>query len=73
MNFEEFEEYFWSYIPEHVVSDLDRVVNNRDFCNSVCYDSFRLYTHSKMPIDVICKAAENMLFNVHRFKPILGN
>lgn len=73
MTFEEFEEYFWSYIPEKIVSNLDRSIDNRDFCNAVCYDCYRLYTLSDMDIDVMCKAAENMLFNVNRFKPILGN
>ena len=73
MNFEEFEIYFWSYIPEHIVSNLDRTTNNRDFCNAVCYDSFRIYEQTDIHQDTICKFAENMLFNVHRFKPILGH
>lgn len=73
MNFEEFEEYFWSYIDENIVSNLDRSIDNRDFCESVCFDCFRLYEQSKINIDIICKSAENMLFNVRRFKPILGN
>lgn len=73
MNFEEFEIYFWSYISENIVSILDRSIDNADFCNSVCFDCFRLYNQSNIHIDVICKAAENILFNVHRFKPILGN
>ncbi len=73
MNFEEFQEYFWAYIPENIVSNIDRTVNNRDFCESVCFDCFRLYEQTDLNMDVICKAAENMLFNVHRFKPILGN
>lgn len=71
MNFEEFEIYFWSYIPEHVVSNIDRSVDNRDFCESVCFDCFRLYERSGINIDIICKAAENILFNVRRFKPLL--
>jgi len=71
MNFEEFEVYFWSYISENIVSNLDRVVNNRDFCEAVCYDCFRLYEHGNIKIDIICKSAENMLFNVKRFKPVL--
>ena len=72
MNFEEFQEYFWSYISEVIVSNLDRSVNNRDFCESVCFDSFRLYEQSGIHEDILCKSAENMLFNVQRFKPMLG-
>jgi len=71
MNFEEFEIYFWSYISENIVSNADRR-NNIDFCNAICFDSFRLYQQSNIHKDIICKAAENMLFNVNRFKPILG-
>lgn len=72
MDFEEFQVYFWSYIPENIVSNLDRSVNNRDFCESLCYDAYRLFTQSNVDIDIICKSSENMLFNVLRFKPILG-
>lgn len=73
MSFEEFEIYFWSYIDENIVSVTDININNSDFCNSVCYDCFRLYEQSNISIDTICKIAENLLFNVYRFKPILGN
>lgn len=75
MNFEDFgdfETYFWSYINENVVSDLDRTVNNTDFCESVCFDCYRIYIKSGTNIDVICKMAENLLYNVNRFKPLLG-
>lgn len=73
MIFEDFQTYFWSYIPEQIVTNLDRTVNNTDFCDAVCYDCYRLYERSNVSIDVICKMAENMLVNVNRFKPILGN
>lgn len=73
MSFEEFEIYFWAYISENIVSHLDRSSNNRDFCESVCYDSYRIYEQSTTSIDIICKMAENLLFSVYRFNPILGN
>lgn len=73
MSFEEFEVYFWSYIPESVVSNLDRAVDHRDFCDAVCFDSYRIYEHSKISRDTVCKLAENILFSVHRYKPLLGN
>lgn len=71
MNFQEFQEYFWSYISENVVNNLDRSANNIDFCESVCFDCYRMYEQG-MDKDSICKLAENILFNVSRFKPILG-
>lgn len=73
MTFEEFQIYFWSYIGENIVSNLDRSVDNKDFCEAVCFDCYRLYEQSDVNIDTICKSAENILFNVYRFKPILGN
>lgn len=72
MSFEEFQIYFWSYISDNIVSNTDRVINNTDFCDSTCFDAYRIYEQSKVDIDVICKMAENMLFNVQRFKPVLG-
>lgn len=72
MSFEEFEEYFWSYMPENIISNLDRSIDSRDFCESVCFDCYRMNTQG-VDKDTICKLAENILFNVHRFKPILGN
>lgn len=70
--FEEFEDYFWNYINSNVVSNEDIRINNKDFCQSVCHDAYRIYSQSDVSIDVICKLAEGILFNVYRFKPILG-
>jgi len=73
MTFEEFEVYFWSYIPENIVSNLDRRVNHRDFCDAVCFDCYRIHEQSNVNKDTLCKLAENILFNVNRYKPLLGN
>lgn len=73
MTLEEFQVYFWSYISENTVSNMDRISTNTDFCESVCYDCYRIYDQSNISIDIICKLAENILFDVKRFKPILGN
>lgn len=73
MTFEEFEIYFWSYIPENIVSNLDRTIDHRDFCDAVCFDCYRIYEQSRMSKDTICKLAENILFSVQRYKPLLGN
>ena len=72
MNFEEFQNYFWAYISDNIVSDMDRAVDNKDFCDSVCYDCYRLYEQSGANIDTICKSAENILYNVYRYKPLLN-
>lgn len=69
---EEFQEYFWNYINDNVVSNADINMNNKDFCDSVCYDAYRIYKQGDISIDVICKLSESILFNVYRFKPILG-
>jgi len=73
MNFEEFQIYFWAYVGENIISPLDRNIESRDFCDAVCFDAFRVYEQSNVNIDTICKLSENILFNVYRFKPILGN
>lgn len=73
MDFIEFQEYFWSYISENTVSNLDRIRDNTDFCESVCFDAYRMYDQSKVDIDFICKLSENILFSVRRFSPLLGS
>jgi|TARA_R110000868_G_scaffold74337_2_gene214925 hypothetical protein len=72
MNFEDFTEYFWAYISDNIVSGLDRSIDNKDFCDAVCFDCYRLYQQSDTNIDFICKTAENLLFNVYRYKPMLN-
>lgn len=71
-SFEDFQVYFWSYIDKNVVSDSDRVYDNTDFCESVCFDAYRIYDQSNIDLDVICKLSENILFAVKRFNPLLG-
>lgn len=71
MNYEDFKDYFWSYISNSTVSYRDRQLYI-DFCESVCFDAFRLYEKSgNAHIDVICKNSENILFNVRRYAPEL--
>ena len=72
-NFEDFQVYFWQYINENIVSPEDIYVDNKDFCESVCFDCFRVYQKGNLNLDTICKLAENILFSVYRFKPLLGN
>lgn len=72
MNFLDFEDYFWAYISENTVPRLDREVENKGFCDAICYDCYRTYEKSNLDIDTICKLAEDMLFNVNRYKPILS-
>lgn len=72
MSLEEFSVYFWSYISTNAVTPLDRDINNRDFCDEVCYDCYRIYDQTGGNIDIICKLAENILFNVARYQPVLN-
>ena len=72
-NLEDFKVYFWQYIDDNIVSYEDKFIENKDFCDSVCFDCYKIYKQSNISIDILCKMAENMLFNVYRFKPILGN
>lgn len=73
MTFEEFKFYFWSYMDDNIVSTKDININNVDFCEAICFDCFRVYEQSNINIDTVCKIAENLIYNVYRFKPILGN
>lgn len=72
-NFEDFKVYFWQYIDDSIVSPNDKYINNKDFCDSVCFDCFRVYKQSNINIDIVCKMAESVLFSVYRFKPVLSS
>jgi hypothetical protein len=72
MNFIDFEDYFWAYISENTVPLIDRQLENKDFCDAICYDCYRTFKNSNVNIDTICKLAEDMLFNVNRYKPIFS-
>ena len=72
MDFNDFKVYFLSYLNESTVSARDMNITSKDFVDSVAYDCYRVYDMSGMDIDVICKIADNILFSVKRYSPILG-
>lgn len=71
MSFEEFEEYFWEYIPTSVISDED-IVNNREWADSVVYEAWRLHSYSEIDKSIILKCVENTIFSFRRFNPIFS-
>jgi hypothetical protein len=71
MELKDFEDYFWSYM-ESSISEQQRYLSNKDFLDSVCYDSYRIYAQSDISIDVVCKMAENLFFNIKRYSPNLN-
>lgn len=73
MDFSEFKIYIDAYLSENAISMVDRNINNKDFYDEVCFDCYRIFEQSNVSIDIICKLAENILFNVNRYKPLLGN
>lgn len=73
MTLEDFKIYFWQYINDTIVSYDDINLNNKDFCDTIAFDCYRLYSQQNVSIDFICKMAENILFAVYRYKPNLGS
>lgn len=73
MDYNDFSLYFWAYLNENAFPLIDRNTNNKDFYDAVCFDCFRIYSQSGVGVDIICKLAEDILFNVNRYKPLLGN
>lgn len=72
MELQEFSDYFWAYQNKNIISLKDINIDNRDFCEMVCFDFYRMYMQSNIDIDVICKIAENVFFAIKRYNPQLG-
>ena len=71
MVFEEFQIYFSAYISENVISIEERLYRDKEFFDSVCYDCFRIYSQTDVNVDILCKQAENILYQVKRYKPFV--
>lgn len=71
MELKDFENYFWGYM-ESSVSEDQRYLSNKDFLDAVCYDCYRIYLQSDISIDVVCKMAENVFYNIKRYNPDLN-
>lgn len=67
-SFEDFEEYFWEYIPTSLVSDID-ILNNKEWADSLVYESWRLCQYSGVDRSVVLKNVENTLFSFRRYNP----
>ena len=47
MSLAEFEESFWTFIPENLVSNYD-IDNNSDWANMIVHDAWRMYIMSNV-------------------------
>lgn len=72
MPFEEFREYFWEYIPQSIVSDLD-LIKNPDWADSVVYEVWRINQYSGVDKSILLKLVENIMFSYQRFKPVFAS
>ena len=68
MSLAEFEESFWSFISEDLISNMD-IDNNADWSNHIVHDAWRMYLMSNVDHAFIFKSIENVIFAYKRFKP----
>lgn len=68
LSIEEFEESFWEYMPQSIVSDED-IFNNKDWADMIVHEAWRLYSYSDVDKSFIFKNIENVLFAFARYKP----
>ena len=69
MSLAEFEESFWSFISENLVSNID-IDNNSEWSNMIVHDAWRMYTMSNVDHAFIFKSVENIIFAYRRYTPI---
>ena len=69
LSLEEFQESFWAYIPDTLITNKD-LENNRDWADSVVHDAWRMYIYSDVDKLFIFKNAENILFSIKRYSPV---
>lgn len=72
MSLAEFEESFWSFIPEKLVSNID-IDNNSDWSSMIVHDAWRMYTTSNVDHAFIFKCLENVFFAYKRYDPMFEN
>lgn len=68
LTLEEFEEYFWAYIPQSLVSN-ENLQNNREWADAVVHDTWRLYQYSGVDKSILLKNIENTIFSFLRHRP----
>lgn len=73
LNFEEFKEFFLSYIPTEHLSEKF-YDNNSNLCDSIIFDCWKYYLdYQLVDITVFCKTIESVFINLFRYKPVLDN
>jgi len=68
MSLHEFEESFWMFIPETLVSNVD-IGNNNGWSDSIVYDAWRMYINSNVDHGFIFKSIENIIYSYKRYNP----
>ena len=72
MGYHEFDEFFWNYIDENLVSNMD-LDTNKDWADEIVFSVWRTYKNSEsLTENEVCKIAENIISAYNKYKPILG-
>jgi hypothetical protein len=68
LSFEEFEERFWNYIADELVSNRD-IQDNTDWANMIVHEAWRVHANSKVPYNVVMKTVEQVFTAYKTYKP----
>lgn len=69
MNLNSFEDAFWMYVPEDLVSNEDIEIN-RDFCETIVEKMWRSYYYSNVSHDFIFYTVLQVIKSFIKYKPI---
>ena len=69
MSIDEFEESFWAYIPESLLSNKD-IDNNKDWSDMIVQEAWRMYVYGNVDRAFIFKIMENMIYSYKRYMPV---
>jgi hypothetical protein len=68
MSIEQFDESFWIFIDERLVSNMD-IESNRDWADTLVHDAWRMYVASNVDHGYIFKILENTIYAYKRYQP----
>ena len=68
MSLEEFEESFWMFVSEDLVSNKD-IDNNKNWSSHVVHDAWRMYINGNVDHSFIFNAVQNVIHSYKRFNP----
>lgn len=67
---EEFYDLFWGEYVSRLVAPDTLLRDNQEFIDEITYDMYRLYSISKIDINILKRITESFIKNMRIYKPV---